>query len=333
MFLVYHRWSRPLLLFLSTITIVIVYTMVEMNAARLVIFLLLLLILYNLVIETWVALAFISPGKRKKEFISKGWVSQFHKFDTTIHSMSYFDNKVRPLVIIIHGWRSCASSMQGRSENYIELGFHVIIFELPGHGKSESVSKWTAGHASTTFNDFFDNLENDFDMDTVGDIYLHGHSMGGFVLLRFDSLRSSSDSRIKGYILESPMTCYSMIFEESLQTLKIPKFAENVFWRRLSSHFNKINPRISDVSELIDVDTPNWGLIRNNCIVIQAEYDDRLGLEHYHRLIKHQEKIPNFIFEHHLVDDLTHAGARENINRNILIKQWLTKVNIHSDSE
>ena len=120
MFLVYHRWSRPLLLFLSTITIVIVYTMVEMNAARLVIFLLLLFILYNLVIETWVALAFISPGKRKKEFISKGWVSQFHKFDTTIHSMSYFDNKVRPLVIIIHGWRSCASSMQGRAENYIE---------------------------------------------------------------------------------------------------------------------------------------------------------------------------------------------------------------------
>ena len=333
MFLVYYRWSRPLLLFLSTITIVIVYTMVEMNAARLVIFLLLLLILYNLVIETWVALAFISPGKRKKEFISKGWVSQFHKFDTTIHSMSYFDNKVRPLVIIIHGWRSCASSMQGRAENYIELGFHVIIFELLGHGKSEFVSKWTAGHASTTFNDFFDNLENHFDMDTVGDIYLHGHSMGGFVLLRFDSLISSSDSGIKGYILESPMTCYSMIFEESLQTLKIPKFAENVFWRRLSSHFNKINPRISDVSELIDVDTPNWGLIRNNCIVIQAEYDDRLGLEHYHRLIKHQEKIPNFIFEHHLVDDLTHAGARENINRNILIKQWLTKVNIHSDSE
>ena len=35
----------------------------------------------------------------------------------------------------------------------------------------------------------------------------------------------------------------------------------------------------------------NWGLIRNNCIVIQAEYDDRLGLEHYHRLIKHREKF------------------------------------------
>ena len=81
MFLVYYRWSRPLLLFLSTITIVIVYTMVEMNAARLVIFLLLLLILYNLVIETWVALAFISPGKRKKEFISK---VGFHNFISLI---------------------------------------------------------------------------------------------------------------------------------------------------------------------------------------------------------------------------------------------------------
>ena len=328
-----NRWSRPLLLFLSTIAIVIVFVMIEMNNAKIIIFPLLLLFFYNLVIETWVGLAFISPGKKKKkDLVSKGWFSQFHNLDTTIHSMSHFDNKVRPLVIIIHGWRSGASSMLGRAENYINLGFHVIIFELPGHGKSESVSKWTAGHASTTFNDFFDDLENSFDMRFVEDIYLHGHSMGGFVLLRFDRLISSTDSRIKGYILESPMTCYSMIFEESLRTLKIPRFAENLFWRRLSKHFNKINPRIADVSELIDVDTPNWGLIRNNCIVIQAEHDDRLGLVHYHRLIEHQQKIPNYIFEHHLVEDLTHAGARENINRNILIEQWLNKVKNHSDS-
>ena len=170
---------------------------------------------------------------------------------------------------------------------------------------------------------FHDNLEVDFNMKLVNDIYFHGHSMGGFVLLRFDKLVSNDDSRIKGYILESPMTCYSMIFQESLDTLKIPKIGEKPFWSRLSAHFNEINPKISDVTELSDVDTPKWGIIRNNCLIIQAEHDNRLGLGHYNQLVKSQEEIPGYIFQHHLVDDLSHAGARINLNRDGLIAKWI----------
>ncbi len=333
MFFAHHRWTRPLSIFSATIVIALVCQMNETTGGKIFFLTILLLSLYNLILEVWVSLAFISPGNKKKEFMTTGWVSQLHEFDTVIHSMSYFEAKVRPLVIIIHGWRSGASSMQGRARNYIKLGYHVIIFELPGHGKSEALSKWTAGHASTMFHDFFNNLDAKFEMELVDDIYLHGHSMGGFVLLRFDRLIANDNSRIKGYILESPMTCYSLIFEEILRTFKIPKFAKNVFWRRLSRHFNHINPRLPDVHRLNDVDVPEWGLIRNNCIVIQAKHDNRLGLEHYNRLIKHQQNLPTYIFEHHLVDDLTHAGARENHNRDFLIEEWLIKINnIHSDS-
>ena len=292
----------------------------------------LVLLLYNLILETWVSLAFISPGNKKKRLTPDDWISQFHELDTSIHSISYFDDKIRPLVIIVHGWRSGASSMLGRADNYIKLGFHVIIFELPGHGQSQPVSKWTAGHASTTFIDFYADLENNFDMELVNGIYLHGHSMGGFVLLRFDKIVSNKDSNIMGYILESPMTCYSMIFQESLDTLKIPQIAEKRFWSRLSAHFNEINPRISDVTELNDVDVPKWGLIRNNCLVIQAEHDNRLGLGHYHQLVKHQQEMTDNIFKHYLVSDLTHAGARINHNRDSLIEQWIDEVSAHSDS-
>ena len=277
MFLVRFRWARPFLLLLLTIVIFSMTLLSNEFAITILLVLVLLLTLYNLILETWVALAFISPGKRKDTTMGSDWTSQFHELDTTIHSLSYFDDLVKPLVIIVHGWRSRASSMQGRAEHYIKLGFHVIIFELPGHGKSQPVSKWTAGHASTAFIDFFEQLGDNFDMSLVNGIYLHGHSMGGFVLLRFDTVSKQNNFDIMGYILESPMTCYSLIFKESLHTLKIPNFAVNLFWRRLSSHFNLINPRIANVTELNEVDTPLWGLINNNCLVIQAEHDNQIG--------------------------------------------------------
>lgn len=333
MFLVRYRWARPLILFLLTAIIIITIIYVNEPILRMLLVVFWLFTLYNLVVETWVALAFISPGKRKDNKINSLWTSKFHELDTEIHSVSYFDNEVRPLAIIVHGWRSRASSMQGRANHYIKLGFHVIIFELPGHGKSQPVSKWTAGHASTTFMDFFKQLESNFDMDLVNGIYLHGHSMGGFVLLRFDRAFNSVNSAIRGYVLESPMTCYSLIFKESVDSLKIPKFAVSIFWRRLSSHFNQINPRIPDVTELSEVDTPIWGIINNNCLVIQAEHDNRLGLEHYHNFVNHQKHITGHIFEHHLISDLTHAGARVNTNRDEKIRLWLEKVSTYSDSE
>ena len=314
------------------ICLVIITLLLNIKALNIIFIPLFLFGIYNLVIEMWVALAFISPGNRKKEFKSVGWISKFHDLDSKIHSTSYFDNQIRPLVIIIHGWRSSASSMLGRAENYINMGFHVIIFELPGHGKSQPVSKWTAGHASTTFNEFYQNLSENFDMELIDGIYFHGHSMGGFVLLRFDKLIRNNDPKIMGYVLESPMTCYSLIFEESLRNLKIPKFAEKKFWNRLSAHFNEINPKISNVTKISDVDTPDWGIIRNNCLVIQAKHDNRLGLDHYHRLIEHQQEVTGFNFQHHLVAGLTHAGARINLDRNALIKLWFDELIDHSDS-
>ena len=73
-------------------------------------------------LETWVALAFISPGKRKDTTMGN-WTSQFHELDTTIHSLSYFDNTVKPLVIIVHGWRSRAFIYARKEpEHYIKLG-------------------------------------------------------------------------------------------------------------------------------------------------------------------------------------------------------------------
>ena len=74
------------------------------------------------------------------------------------------------------------------------------------------------------------------------------------------------------------------------------------------------------------------GLIDNNCLVIQAKHDDRLGLGHYQKLIDSQGKYDGNLFEHHLIEDLTHAGARNNSKRDEIIRNWYEKTSNHSDS-
>lgn len=40
------------------------------------------------------------------------------------------------IVFLVHGWNSNAGSMAGIGANLIDNGYHVISFDLPGHGKS-----------------------------------------------------------------------------------------------------------------------------------------------------------------------------------------------------
>ena len=335
MFLVKYRWVRPFLL-LSLLVIFTVRLLISSTFLEAGIFIsFLCLIFYNFILELWIAMAFISPGNKKKMFNENGWRSSFHNLSTNIHVKSYFDDVKRPLVIIIHGWRSGAISMEGRANKYIQMGMHVMIFEMPGHGASEPVAKWTAGHAAVTFHEFFESIESYFNMDDVSEIYLHGHSMGGFVLLKFNKLIGSNSQyqKISGYILESPLTCYSFIFEETISQLFIPNFMINNYWKRLRIHFNSVNPKLTSVEDLSEVDVPSWGSITNDLLLVQAEQDNILGRRHYDALVDVQNDSSDneSTFDHYLVTSLTHAKSRTNTDREIIIGDWLTE-RIHSDS-
>ena len=336
MLFIYYRWLRPSLLLTFGIVIVLLVFTYEINSLILLVCIFTFtLIFYQLVVELWVAMAFISPGNKKKNFSLDGWYSKEHNLGTRIHSQSYFHDDISPLVILIHGWRSGAISMLGRAQKYIDLGMHVIIFEMPGHGESEAISKWSAGHTSMKFVTFFSQLDEDFEMELVSDIYLHGHSMGGFVLLKFNNYLETLNNcdKVRGYILESPMTCYSLIFNQTAKLLRVPKFMQTIFWNRLRDHFNAINPTLENISEPGNADVPDWGIISHSLLIVQAETDNRLGRAHYDNLIKSQKDAGyQSQLEHHLVPSLTHSGARENIARDQIIKNWISRVSIHSDS-
>ena len=118
------------------------------------------------------------------------------------------------------------------------------------------------------------------------------------------------------------MTCYSYIYDEIISKLRVPTLARESLWNRMKKHFNFLNKHIKPIDILADADVPIWGYITSPMLILQAEIDDRLALDHYDKLLESHNK--NQSIEAHLISDLTHAGARINTNRDNLIKNWLT---------
>ena len=326
--LLFNRWSTCLLAIFFTIILIITLFLNSDNTFLTPLLIILSLIgIYNILLETYVALTFISPGKRKVSLDQENWeqLRLTHEGPEVV-VFKNINFKSAPLVLLIHGWRSSSSSMLGRAELYLDNGFNVMIMELPGHGSAEGVSKWNAGVSVRNLIHLFTNLDHVCDMSSISNIYLHGHSMGGFVFLRFsrESANLNYNHLVKGYILESPLTCYSEIFEESCRMLKVPKIIKPLFWNRLKFHFNMINPSFENISDTKDVDVPIWGLPDVPTLIVQAANDERLGQIHYERLVESFKSTGRFnLLSHIVLDDLTHAGARNSISRNNAIMDWL----------
>lgn len=325
MLFVQSRWLRPLILHVTLLVLFATFFISSNIVLKSLLLILIAFIIYESYIETLVSLAFITPGNRKPEITDDQWLSKYTNGDLKCHYYSRFIENRAPLVIILHGWRSGASSSLPRANIYLEMGYHVVLFEMPSHGKSEWVSKWTAGVAVKGLTSLMNTLSQNEEFDLVSKIYFHGHSMGGFVSLKYSSLAKESKDlpNVGGYILESPMTCYSYIYDEIIGKLRVPSFLHKRLWDRIKKHFNLLNPHLKPIDNLADADVPHWGYITSPMLVLQAEIDDRLALDHYDKLLESHNN--NQSIEAHLISDLTHAGARKNKNRDNLIKNWLNK--------
>ena len=69
MLFVRYRWARPFGILSMIFCLVLVSVLFTSKITKFVMLPLIALLLYNLIIETWVSLAFISPGNRKKELV------------------------------------------------------------------------------------------------------------------------------------------------------------------------------------------------------------------------------------------------------------------------
>ena len=233
-------------------------------------------------------------------------------------SKSYTEGK--PLALLIHGWNSRASNMIGRSKLYEKLGYNCILFEMRAHGGNKRVSNWAALHVCHDLEQvlrIFDSrgmLDNGF--------LIHGHSLGGFVAQRTMRDELVTSKKALGMILESPVTSYVYINNQTCEYLKIPTLLHGFMMYRLLKYYNRINEKIFTVDSIDQLSTPKWGFPSCPTLLVQAKHDQTLGTIHANLLIDvHSTRQSNFSY--HIVEELKHSYESSNEKRDELIKNWM----------
>ncbi|MDE0556867.1 MAG: alpha/beta hydrolase [Candidatus Poseidoniaceae archaeon] len=323
----YGRFVIFLILLLITCTIRLMGNYSQL--ADVVFSLLLGALLINLFIEYIIIQIFRKPDFQKASIEIEPWVELIADCrGVEARAMLNRRDQSAPLLLMIHGWKSSAESVRERAEWFCEQGWHALIVEMPGHGRAMSVEKWTAIRVIEHTVELMDSLDSLLPSENITEIVYYGHSMGGFVGLnlskRIDNY--SWGNKIKGWILESPMTKYSMVYEESLMHNRIPQFLHPSIQRRLLVQFSALHPQEKPIHSLIELDVPIWGMPQQPTLILQAEEDSVLGRSHYDLLVSSMiDAGREEILTTHLIKDLPHSSARINSTRNHHIEQWLEK--------
>ena len=113
-----------------------------------------------------------------------------------------------PIVWMCHGWTSASVRMVERAESFLERGWSVLLVDLPSHGVSDGLEKWSAEETTTLLIQAINKLQREQpEIFTAGMVH-YGHSIGAFIGLRISKRRIELNDAIKiqGWVLESPMT-------------------------------------------------------------------------------------------------------------------------------
>ena len=277
----------------------------------------LVMFLYPLLI---LALLIFKPKIPPKASIEgNGWTrTDLKTRGYTVANYYKLQEKPAKLVFLLHGWHSSSLAMKERAEHLYNLGYHVWLMEMPGHGQSEKHHFWTAGwvslHANTA-------IRKALEMTNNKTCLYYGHSLGGFVGIKLSSWDQTKEL-IDSVILESPMTKYTIIIRDMPIVRQLPKPILRVLEEIICALFWLTHLNLGPIS-MKDVDVPNWGLPSQPTLIVQAETDNRLGRDHYDALVHELEQQEESDYVAHLISSLTHSGARENPDRENHIVSWL----------
>jgi pimeloyl-ACP methyl ester carboxylesterase len=285
--------------------------------------------LYNFVMELYIGMSFIVPGRTKRPYDKPGWTQHDIPYGKkSLHVVISAQKNPSPLLILIHGWRSSSASVGDRGEWFANRGWHVAMIELPNHGASDTIEMWTAYRSMQAIKAVCAQLHTIIPSDSVTSATYYGHSIGGFIGLRLltDPEYTASGQNMEGLILESPMTMYSPILDEISDKLKVPSFMLSAYRKRLMSSFNATIPGGASFTSIEQFDLPKWGVPDVPVLCIQANPDERLGMDHF-LLLKnsYDNDAQRDLLTCHVLNGLSHAGARISEGRNNLIEGWLTR--------
>jgi esterase/lipase len=167
-------------------------------------------------------------------------ITPFQEFETiTLQSNKLIEcwsikrDSVKGTVILFHGYGGQKSSMLGKSNEFIELGYNTLLVEFKGSGGSEGNQTTIGYKEAQEVKKCYDYLVSKGERN----IYLFGTSLGAVAILK-----SMSDYNIqpKGIIIECPFgTMYKTVCAR-FHTMKVPCFAMAgllVFWGGIQNGF------------------------------------------------------------------------------------------------
>lgn len=287
------------------------------------------LILVRLYFDLMEYFIFQRPEKFRKETLQiKGWKDHTRIVKGyNIHYHLYHGRKDKPLIVFLHGWRSSSGRMKNRIQQFVNLDWSICAIDLPNHGSSDAVKKWSAEFSSTCIIEILNGLDYS---NTNQKLIIYGHSIGGFIALRLCKrmMEWEKTVNLQALILESPMTKYSYILQRAYRALKVPQVLRSLMDRRIFFTVNRLTTISSDFSSIHDADIPRWGMPTCSLMILQAGTDTQLGRSHYEDFL-FELTASSTEFESHLIDSLSHSGGDQNQERSILIERFLKKQNLY----
>ena len=209
---------------------------------------------YLEVVTQW---SFRAPTRRKEPVEDIDWV--VHDLDASGVRMRLYVRQgleSAPVVWMCHGWTAGSVRLVPRAQVFVDRGWSVVLLDLPNHGSSGSLVKWTAEQSTTLLIDCMNQLCDTSSLNLENGMYFYGHSIGSFIGLRISKRRDELQfsNNFDGWIFESPMTGYTEIFDETCNLLRIPSFLRPWVLRKTIRHVNAVNPGTPDIHHLSEAD-------------------------------------------------------------------------------
>ncbi|MFZ6029405.1 MAG: alpha/beta fold hydrolase [Chloroflexota bacterium] len=127
-----------------------------------------------------------------------------------------------PAVILVHGWAASHRDWDGVRPHLVQCGYRVYALDLLGHGRSEKpgdADTCRLGQIYTAFCQWVDSLA------LVHPFALVGHSMGGYVSLRY---AVENPARVTALGLVDPLYAPEQLTLPARQILQNPALLEKI---------------------------------------------------------------------------------------------------------
>ncbi len=204
------------------------------------------------------------------------------------------ETRKAPTIILTHGWGRSAQQMLPCACFLHQAGFHLILYDVRGHGDSDSAEFVTIDLILADLESMIDYAlaRPETDREALG---LFGHSMGAAASI----LQASRDSRVKAVVSSSGFADLGDLTTQMLRGRRLPafpfRFFIQKFWeKRGGMALSRVNP----MEQIEKISAP--------ILLLHGEKDPVVTPDQLEKLFKHANTA-----EKHIISGKNHSDLFE----------------------